>query len=114
MRVSISIWSRKTFLRVHRAQVVLDDLGRDRASRNVTRVLVVAEMNAAVDACVIDIVADLFELRARRGDRSLAMRPWPAKANPDTSTAAGDGQHGPSLNRFSKLRLLKLRSLQRS
>ena len=50
-------------LRVHRAQVVLDDLGRDRASQNVARVLVVAPMDAAVDACVIDIVGDLFELR---------------------------------------------------
>src|SRR5215831_2385346 len=56
------------WLRVHRTQVRLHDLSRDRASQNVACLLVVAPMDPAVDACVIDIVGDLVELRVVLSD----------------------------------------------
>jgi len=56
--------------RVHRAEVVLYDLRRDRASQNVAGVLVVAPMDPTEDTRVIHIVANLFQLRVGlRDDR---------------------------------------------
>jgi len=55
-------------LRVHRTQLVLNDLSRDCASKNVAGVLVVAPMDPAEDASVIHIVSDRLELCVVLGD----------------------------------------------
>ena len=60
---------------VHRTQVVLDHLGRDRASQHVAAVLIEAPVNAAIHACIIHVI----------GDRSVVSSAWYDGAGRDPS-----------------------------
>src|SRR5262249_14137692 len=56
-----------------RSEVVLTHVQTDCAALHCTRLLVEAKMDATVDASIIDIVSDLFELRIRERDRRVRV-----------------------------------------
>ena len=60
---------------VHRTQMILVDLSRDRATQIVAAVLVESPMDPTVDACVIDVVEHLFELCIFHADEAASVRP---------------------------------------
>jgi serine/threonine protein kinase len=62
-------------LRVYRPHVVVHDLRRDRAPEHIAGILIEAPVDAAVDACVVHVGANGFELRVVLADERRGQHP---------------------------------------